>query len=333
MRSDPVVRRGGRHAPARLHRWSVVESGDGVVGVGGGGGRGGSHRRRPRAARRGGRPGRASDRSDGADARRREARDQRVPARGRRSLADDPGAHALQQGRSRRRARATTTRAMRAWSRTSAAGSTPRASTGRTRSRCEDGYDTVEWVAAQPWSNGKVGMTGASALGIAGEPRRGGGAAAPRGGLRRGGAAQPASTKAVHRRRVQGGGHRQLDARPGRGRSEVGATASAWCSTSAGRTPTRVPSRSVASRSTTSAAGTTSSRRQHRELRVPAESGREGARGQPEAAHGRRSAMARIQGDLEYPDAGICAAAKATSCAGSTTGSRASTTASWTSRR
>ena len=31
----------------------------------------------------------------------------------------------------------------------------------------EDGYDTVEWVAAQPWSNGKVGMTGASALGIA----------------------------------------------------------------------------------------------------------------------------------------------------------------------
>jgi len=30
----------------------------------------------------------------------------------------------------------------------------------------EDGYDTVEWVAAQSWSNGKVGMTGGSALGI-----------------------------------------------------------------------------------------------------------------------------------------------------------------------
>jgi uncharacterized protein len=29
-----------------------------------------------------------------------------------------------------------------------------------------DGYDTVEWVARQPWSNGKVGITGASALGI-----------------------------------------------------------------------------------------------------------------------------------------------------------------------
>lgn len=30
----------------------------------------------------------------------------------------------------------------------------------------EDGFDAVEWAAAQPWSNGKVGMTGGSALGI-----------------------------------------------------------------------------------------------------------------------------------------------------------------------
>jgi predicted acyl esterase len=30
----------------------------------------------------------------------------------------------------------------------------------------EDGYDTVEWAAGQPWSNGKVGMTGGSAMGI-----------------------------------------------------------------------------------------------------------------------------------------------------------------------
>jgi predicted acyl esterase len=29
-----------------------------------------------------------------------------------------------------------------------------------------DGYDTVEWVASQPWSTGKVGMYGASAMGI-----------------------------------------------------------------------------------------------------------------------------------------------------------------------
>lgn len=31
----------------------------------------------------------------------------------------------------------------------------------------EDGYDTVEWIAKQPWSNGKVGMEGPSAMGIA----------------------------------------------------------------------------------------------------------------------------------------------------------------------
>lgn len=31
----------------------------------------------------------------------------------------------------------------------------------------QDGYDTVEWVAAQSWCNGKVGTWGASALGIA----------------------------------------------------------------------------------------------------------------------------------------------------------------------
>jgi uncharacterized protein len=30
-----------------------------------------------------------------------------------------------------------------------------------------DGYDTVEWIAKQQWSNGKIGMYGASAMGIA----------------------------------------------------------------------------------------------------------------------------------------------------------------------
>lgn len=29
-----------------------------------------------------------------------------------------------------------------------------------------DGYDTIEWAAAQSWSNGKIGITGASAMGI-----------------------------------------------------------------------------------------------------------------------------------------------------------------------
>jgi len=31
-----------------------------------------------------------------------------------------------------------------------------------------DGYDTVEWIAAQPWSNGRVGVMGGSGPGIAG---------------------------------------------------------------------------------------------------------------------------------------------------------------------
>ena len=30
----------------------------------------------------------------------------------------------------------------------------------------EDGYDTIEWIASQPWSNGKVGMVGSSHGGI-----------------------------------------------------------------------------------------------------------------------------------------------------------------------
>jgi putative CocE/NonD family hydrolase len=33
------------------------------------------------------------------------------------------------------------------------------------RDEAEDGYDTVEWVAAQPWCTGKVGMLGASYVG------------------------------------------------------------------------------------------------------------------------------------------------------------------------
>jgi putative CocE/NonD family hydrolase len=33
------------------------------------------------------------------------------------------------------------------------------------RQECDDGYDTVEWAAQQPWSNGNVGMYGASYMG------------------------------------------------------------------------------------------------------------------------------------------------------------------------
>lgn len=35
-------------------------------------------------------------------------------------------------------------------------------------SEIDDGYDTVEWIAKQPWSNGKVGIFGGSGPGIAG---------------------------------------------------------------------------------------------------------------------------------------------------------------------
>lgn len=34
------------------------------------------------------------------------------------------------------------------------------------RNEQQDGYDTIEWAARQPWSNGKVGMQGASYLGF-----------------------------------------------------------------------------------------------------------------------------------------------------------------------
>jgi hypothetical protein len=39
------------------------------------------------------------------------------------------------------------------------------ASAGKGASRHGDGYDTVEWIARQPWCNGKVGMLGYSHLG------------------------------------------------------------------------------------------------------------------------------------------------------------------------
>ena len=34
------------------------------------------------------------------------------------------------------------------------------------RQEAKDGYDAVEWAAAQPWSNGKVGMVGGSYVGL-----------------------------------------------------------------------------------------------------------------------------------------------------------------------
>ena len=34
----------------------------------------------------------------------------------------------------------------------------------------EDGYDTIEWIAAQPWSNGRTGMVGSSYAGDHADP-------------------------------------------------------------------------------------------------------------------------------------------------------------------
>jgi predicted acyl esterase len=44
-------------------------------------------------------------------------------------------------------------------------GSKPAGEGARFHPRGQDGYDTVEWIARQPWSNGKVGSWGPSALG------------------------------------------------------------------------------------------------------------------------------------------------------------------------
>ena len=43
----------------------------------------------------------------------------------------------------------------------------------------EDGYDTIEWIAAQPWSNGRTGMVGSSYAVHHAGPHRARGAAAP----------------------------------------------------------------------------------------------------------------------------------------------------------
>ncbi len=51
-------------------------------------------------------------------------------------------------------------------SRTSATATAPRARSeyfhSATPHTGEDGYDTIEWIAAQPWSNGRTGMVGSS---------------------------------------------------------------------------------------------------------------------------------------------------------------------------
>ena len=56
--------------------------------------------------------------------------------------------------------------ATRSCRRTCAASSARRASRSRSSTRSPDGYDTIEWIAQQPWSNGDVGMWGDSYYGF-----------------------------------------------------------------------------------------------------------------------------------------------------------------------
>ena len=90
---------------------------------------------------------------------------------GRRALSDHPRPHLVRQdlaphvGRSGRQF----LRAARLRGRApgpARAPAAPRAPastfTPPTRTKAPDGYDTIEWIAAQPWSNGRVGMVGSS---------------------------------------------------------------------------------------------------------------------------------------------------------------------------
>ncbi len=90
----------------------------------------------------------------------------------------------------------------------------------------EDGYDTVEWVAKQPWSNGKVGMVGASALGItsnlaamAAPPHSGGGVCHRR-------AVRPAAQH-LSRGCAQGCGHPRMAQGSGRKPGAIGPSSAA----------------------------------------------------------------------------------------------------------
>jgi uncharacterized protein len=100
------------------------------------------------------------------DARRRETGDRHLPAANRRQDAGDSDPHSLQEGDGLRfRDAITRAGATRLPSRTAAAASDPKAFGSRFINEAKDGYDAIEWLAAQPWSNGKVGMIGGSYVG------------------------------------------------------------------------------------------------------------------------------------------------------------------------
>ena len=88
---------------------------------------------------------------------------------GRRPLAGRDDAHALQQGTAAEREAQETGYTDKGYVRIVQDCRGRFASEGEYRAfidDMDDGYDTVEWAAAQSWSNGKVGMIGGSAMGI-----------------------------------------------------------------------------------------------------------------------------------------------------------------------
>ena len=108
------------------------------------------------------------------DARRHAARDGRVPASRRRAASRDHAAVALRGPAGARVLRRVERRSWRSGRRTATSALTQDArGTGRSQGTFHpivqeqaDGYDAVEWAAAQPWSTGKVGMLGTQYFGV-----------------------------------------------------------------------------------------------------------------------------------------------------------------------
>ena len=117
------------------------------------------------------------------DARRRRPRGRRLSARRAGAVPGAASAHALQSRGARHRVCSWPPTATSWSSRTPAAATSPRATSTPSATKARDGYDTVEWAAALPASDGKVGMFGGSYVGRHADARRRREAPAPRGHL------------------------------------------------------------------------------------------------------------------------------------------------------
>ena len=90
--------------------------------------------------------------------------DRPVPARGRRPVPDGPDADAVRQQPAGRRAARAPARRQRLRRRDP--GRRGRFDSEGTyypfRNEADDGFDTQQWIGAQPWSTGRIGMAGGS---------------------------------------------------------------------------------------------------------------------------------------------------------------------------